>query len=445
MLSLLSTCSNEMPEPFDLVITNVNLIDGTGSPLQSEVNVYIKDGRIQAINKNNLQQTANLIDGSGKYLMPGLFDCHVHTTSFNEAFPKFMHYGVTAIFITGGSTCSDEYYANMREIGSQDSIPAPRVFHTSQHFTMEGRHPVKTYASSNWIKDETVFFLTDTLQIKQIVRKVAQQPIQGIKLTIEDGPAPPFVERIPQEFVNAVVREANKFDLPVFAHSSDNEEFLMAIRGGVKNHVHFVGIDIDWDNPAHLSAMQTVKERSGSIITTLMIDKSFIYPLHPEWLEIPAFNVVYPLNDLRTMVNPGTIRFAKMMAENIRREFGLDTLTLKGLTSPQTEDIQRALDMEVNMVLGTDTGNRFIFPGYSLHEEMQLLEIGGMKPLDILRMGTLNAARMLNVDDSLGTLRPGKLADMILLNENPLESIKNTLEINTVFKNGIIQSRLNSN
>ncbi|MGH1364571.1 MAG: amidohydrolase family protein [Calditrichia bacterium] len=441
MFSLLFFCSSNPPATFDLIITNVNLIDGTGNPLQSGMNVLIQNGKIRAITKISSQQTTNRIDGTGKYLMPGLFDGHVHTTDFQKTFPKLMHYGVTSVFVPGGSTCSVEFYTGMRAMGSQDSIPAPRVFHTSQHFTMEGKHPVKTYANSNWVKDKTVFFLTDTLQIKQVVQLVAQQPIQGIKLTIEDGPAPPFVERIPQEFVDAVVREAAKHDLPVYAHASDNEEFLMAIKGGAKNHVHFVGIDIDWNNEEHITAMETVRDRNGSIITTLMIDKSFIYPLHPEWLEIPEFNAVYPFKELQTMLTPKNIRFAKMMAEMTKRDYGLDTLTMEALFSPKVEDIQRALDMGVNMVLGTDTGNRFIFHGYSLHEEMQILEEGGMVPMDIIRMGTINAARMLNAEDSLGTLQTGKLADMILLNKNPLESIRNTLEIESVFKNGKVQHR----
>ena len=94
------------------------------------------------------------------------------------------------------------------------------------------------------------------------------------------------------------------------------------------------------------------------------------------------------------------------------------------------------------MVLGTDTGNDFNFPGYSLHEEMQLLEIGGMEPLDIIKMGTLNAAKMMKAQDSLGSIEVGKIANLILLDKNPLESIRNTLEINKVIKNGVVQKRL---
>ncbi|MCB0855146.1 MAG: amidohydrolase family protein [Bacteroidetes bacterium] len=110
--------------------------------------------------------------------------------------------------------------------------------------------------------------------------------------------------------------------------------------------------------------------------------------------------------------------------------------------NPQIADIKFLFDQGINMVLGTDVGNDFIFPGYSLHEEMQILEKGGMPRLDIIKMGTLNAARMVHASDSLGSIEAGKIANLILLDENPLESIENTLAIHKVIKNGVIQERI---
>jgi imidazolonepropionase-like amidohydrolase len=91
--------------------------------------------------------------------------------------------------------------------------------------------------------------------------------------------------------------------------------------------------------------------------------------------------------------------------------------------------------------LGTDSGF-FVLPGYSLHEEMQLFELGGMDQLDIIEMTTLNAAKMMHAQDSLGSIENGKIANMILLDKNPLESINNTLAINKVIKRGVIQKRI---
>ncbi|RKN83049.1 amidohydrolase family protein [Ulvibacterium marinum] len=440
ILLFLSTCAPEENSAFDLVISNVNLIDGTGSGLQKNVNIGIKGNRIVAIDAKELVQKAKVIDGSGKFLIPGLFDCHVHTGSYKKDFPKFIHFGVTSIFITGGGICTNSYYKEMRDMGNQDTLPAPKVFHTSQHFTMEGRHPVKTYGSSRWREGKTVFFLRDTLQIEELVKEVAQHPIQGIKLTIEDGPHPPLVERMPQEFINKVQKEANKNGLEVFVHVSDNVELQMAIDANIRNIVHFTGVDLDFQRDDAL--VNKIYRDSISWVTTLMLDKSFLYPLHPEWIEEQKVQEVYDKSYLMGMEDPGFIFRAKDYVDFMSDYLKTENIELIDVITFQVEDIQELFKNGVNMVLGTDTGNTFVLPGYSLHEEMQLLEMGGMEPLDIIKMGTLNAATMMKAADSLGSIETGKIANMVLLDKNPLETIKNTLEINAVIKNGVVQQRI---
>lgn len=440
ILLFLSTCAPEENSAFDLVISNVNLIDGTGSGLQKNINIGIKGNRIMAISAKELVQKANVIEGSGKFLIPGLFDCHVHTGSYEKDFPKFIHFGVTSIFITGGGICTNSYYKEMRDMGNQDSIPAPKVFHTSQHFTMEGRHPVKTYGSSRWREGKTVFFLRDTLQIEELVKEVAQHPIQGIKLTVEDGPHPPPVERMPQEFINKVQKEADKNGLEVFVHVSDNVELQMAIDANIRNIVHFTGIDLDFQRDEAL--VNKIYRDSVSWVTTLMLDKSFLYPLHPEWIEEQKIQEVYDKGYLMGMEDPGFIFRAKDYVDFMNDYLKTENIELSDVIAFQVEDIQELYRNGVNMVLGTDTGNAFILPGHSLHEEMQLLEMGGMDPLDIIKMGTLNAATMMKAADSLGSIETGKIANMVLLDKNPLETIKNTLEIHTVIKNGVVQQRI---
>ena len=438
-LSVLVACTDSENRQFDLIIANTNLIDGTGKAMQTNVSIYIKDGIIKKINRQEVDGGENVIDGSNKYVMPGLFDCHVHT-SYEEDFPKFIHYGVTSIFVTGGGRCTNDYYKAMRDLGNQDSLPAPRVFHTSQHFTMEGRHPVKTYASPHWVEGETVFYLRDTLQIEALVKEVSSEPILGIKLTIEDGPHPPFVSRMPQRFINKVQKEAERQGLEVFAHVSDNEELVMAVEADIQNLVHFTGVDLDSVSD---SLLQEIYRDSIDWVTTLMLDKSFQYPLYPEWTEVPALREVYGEVDFEAMNSEGYQFRANDYVQFMKEYLKLDTIRLKNTIAFQVEDIQHLLNHGVNMVLGTDTGNTFILPGYALHEEMQLMELGGMDPLLIIKLGTLNAAKMMKVEDKLGSIEVGKIADLIMLNENPLASISNTLTIDRVVKNGKIQERIN--
>jgi len=441
LIILTLACGSKPLAEYDLLIKNVNLIDGTGKQLQKDVFVGIREGKIIDIQKNMFGLPKQTIDGTGKYLIPGLFDCHIHTSDYKRDFPRYVHYGVTSVFITGGSLCTNEYYAEMRQRGEQDSIPAPRVFHTSQHFSMEGRHPSKTYASPNWRDGESIFFLKDTLQIESLVQQVAKQPITGIKLTIEDGPHPPFVERMPQEFIKKTVEEATKHSLEVFAHVSDNVELEMGLDAGVQNYVHWTGIDIDFQKDTLiLKKLDAIKP---SFITTLTIDKGFLYPLFSEWVEAVRKEKVFDESDLAKANDSGYIARSK---ENIRfweYYFQKEDISLTDIASFQVDDIKELQERGINFALGTDTGT-FVLPGYSLHEEMQLFELGGMNQLEIIKMGTLNAAKMMNAQDSLGSIEVGKIADMVLLDKNPLENIENTTSIQTVIKNGVVQKRLNN-
>ena len=112
--------------------------------------------------------------------------------------------------------------------------------------------------------------------------------------------------------------------------------------------------------------------------------------------------------------------------------------TLDGVLAPQIDDLKRLHEEGCNLVIGTDTGNDFIFPGLSMHEEIEIMA-SGFEPIDIIKMATHNAAAMLGVLDEIGTLEAGKRAGMVLLDRNPLEAISNTRSISAVFKNGVVQ------
>jgi len=437
------SCSKSNEETYNIIITNTNLIDGTGSKMKSNKNIYVRDGVIVKIDSGKVSSSNNVIDGTDKYLIPGLFDSHAHTSSYQQDLPIFMHFGVTSIFVTGGSTATNEYYSKIREFGNDTTVSAPRVFHTSQHFISEGSHPVKTYTTSNWIEGETYFTIKDTIQIENLVREVVQQPIKGIKLTIEDGPAPPFIERIPQEFVNKIAEEAKKNNTRVFAHVSDNIELKMAFDAKINDIIHYVGVDIDFERDTEL--LDYLYNNDVSIVTTLMIDKSFLYPLHNDWVKnIETINL-FNQQEVESLRGITQIESAKQYSNMLINEFNIEEPVFENLIISQVQDIKELYENGVNMVIGTDTGNTYIFPGYSVHEEMQLMELGGMQPIDIIKMATHNAAKMLNELDTLGTIETGKIADMILLDKNPLETIKNSLSINIVINDGIVQKRLNTN
>lgn len=418
-------------QPYDLAVTNVTLIDGTGEPEQTGATVLVRNGRIASITTGAFGgEAATVVDGTGRYLMPGLVDAHTHPLLVEGSFDQFVHYGVTSILITGGSTASRENLARVRALSEADTVPSPRVFHTSQHVTMEGRHPVKTYPSPNWVEGETVYYMREASDAERIVEAVADQPIVGIKVTIEDGPEPPFVEMIPVEFVGALVQAAHARGIEVFAHVSSMEGLRVADEAGVDHLVHFVGLNIDWERDAVL--VERLRARDISWVTTLMIDKMFFYPVHPEWLaEVEATGFI-GADEIARLRNG---RSAEESLAILSALYDLPDPTLETVIRPQVEDLRELHRRGFNLVVGTDMGNDFIFPGLSLHEELELLAMG-FAPAELIPMATRNAAIMLGVDDDLGTLEVGKWADMVLLDENPLADIRHTRSIRAVFRGG---------
>lgn len=249
------------------------------------------------------------------------------------------------------------------------------------------------------------------------------------------------MERIPQEFVNKIVKEAKKNETEVFAHVSDKLELSMALNAGIRNIVHYTGIDLDFERDKAL--VDSIYKSNISWVTTMMIDKSFIYALHSDLVaQIEEINL-FDSEEVKMLQDSSVVEEAKQYAKMLENYYGIQNPDLENIIKPYIEEIIILNENGVNMVLGTDTGNRFIFPGYSLHEKMQLMELGGIKPLQIIKMGTHNAAKMLKILDTHGTIEEGKFADTIVLDKNPLESIRNTLTIRTVLNNGKIQQRLN--
>jgi len=302
---------------------------------------------------------------------------------------------------------------------------------------MEGRHPVKTYKSDNWVDGKTVYLLKDTLEIGPLVKKAADNGAIGIKVTIEDGPTPPFVERIPVEYVRKIVNEAKKYDLKVFAHISDNTELRMGLAAGVTDFVHYIGVDL---HKAHDKPLIDTLIRSHvNFVTTFMILKGLVYPSFPQWTDRPEIKTIFAREIENLKGNP---ELPKASKEIFKFFLGREEGSLEDVLKLVAGDLKFLYENGINIALGTDIGQPYIFPGISLHEEMEMMEMLGFDPIDIIKMATHNAAKMLRVLDELRTIEKGKWSDMILLDKNPQASIRNSLTINTIFKAGREQFRL---
>ncbi|MGK7391059.1 MAG: amidohydrolase family protein [Candidatus Cyclobacteriaceae bacterium M2_1C_046] len=434
---------------FDIIITNIDLIDGTGAELQNNVNIYIKDGLIKDILKTKKAHATaeEIIDGEGKYVIPGLFDAHYHFLDYRardmelykEQGQLLTHFGITSILVPNGIIEDlQEFIGFVRT----NKATAPRIFYTSRISTIPGSHPAKGEAANRFKEGLNINYVNDTLDIERIVKEAKEEGAVAVKIVIDDGPFPPLTERMPEEFIEKFSREADKLNIPVFAHVSDMTEVKMAVDNGVDALLH--GAVVNWQKDEQL--IEEMAKKNISWVFTNMIGKALFYPLNPEWLDANEYKVfdqkyMEPLSD-----SVGTK--AEMSRTILSRLLGSDSIPLfESFFKKIMGSNKKILDTGVNLVVGTDTGGSspYILPGISVHEEMKILQISGLDPLDIIKISTLNAAKMIGRSESLGSIEKGKVADLILLQNNPLEDIANTLSIHEVIKDGVIQEKIEMN
>ena len=436
----------QKPDIADLAITNVTLIDGTGSAAKENVTILIKDGRFLEITESQEITTAEIMDGTGKYGIPGLFDNHVHlgydSSKFQRQMNQFLHFGVTTILVPGADNRKLlDFKAKVKE----ENLSAPNIYHTSLMTTIEGAHPIKTYASSNYIEGKNINIIREVGDIKGMVEQAVEDDAIAMKLMIEDGPMPPFIKRIPEEFVSEVSKRARDADLQFFAHVSDMYEVKTAVNNGADALMHFMGVQIDWNSESDLDAVRKIAENEISWVTTSMIGKSFYYPLNKEWIQNDQFKVYDPdqIGYFGDVDGSQAIESKQILTALFRSE---QIPPMQTIMAPGMRSLKKIHDMGGNIVVGSDVrGRPYILPGISMHEEMEILALGGFSPEQIIQCATLNAARMLQIEDNHGSVEKGKYADLVLLSQNPLDDISNTLSIELVLKEGIPQNRIEKN
>lgn len=424
----------------DLLIKNITLIDGTGNSELYNQNIYIKEGRILKIDTlTNYSTTDTIIDGSGKYLIPGLFDNHIHLSQdYERRLKQFIHFGVTNVFIPGGSKSPYTTLQLIDSLENHNLITAPKIWYTSPSVTMENAHPAKTQPETNWDDGENIYFLKDGSSIPKIVSDAKANGAIGIKVIIEDGPAPPLIKRIDTLLIRKLADEAHVNNLILVSHVSDMEEVRMSVENGVDAIMHGA-TDLDWE--ADFDLLMKIRSKNISWVSTLNMGYGFIdYPLHPEWLDSKEWEVFdIEREDLKAQQDR-----AKQAAIGILKGyFKMEPEDWENHRNKTLAKINKLDSLGINIVIGTDTGTpAYNVSGLGAHEEMQHHQKGGMNSLRIIKCATHNAAKMLGVQDDYGTIETGKYGNMIILNESPLEDISNTLTIDIVIKNGDVQERI---
>lgn len=416
-----------------LIIENATLIDGTGRQPVAHTSTLIKDNRIEQIVRGNfppeIRQKAEVIDATGKFLLPGLIDTHIHLRGGRiedivghrkvkdsrkegiTALHSYLYSGVTTIYDAGNNP---DFIFNLRKEERAGKIVSPRIFATGGIVTYPGSHGSFEGATlvDSWPE-----------AIPLLDQHIARQP-DILKLTFEERGwgARPMIPLLPVDLMEKIIHYYNDRGIRTVVHTSNERRARQAIFAGIDSLAHPIISGPITDEFAQLMGAKRVP-----MSTTLTIGENYSrLAEHPEYLDQPLYRATYNAEEIERL------KTEKRKEYNDR----VWTWWMKIMTPVAQENLRKIHAAGGVLALGTDQSI-----GPAVHREMELLVDAGIPNLEVLRIATLNAATLLGKESELGSVEEAKLADLLLLDGDPLQDIDNAKRINLVIKGGKIIDR----
>ncbi len=432
-----------------LILNHVTVVNPTTSSPRRDVSVTIVGDRIRSITPySHARGTADVVtvDAEGKFLIAGLWDMHVHALSKNQPdrfFPMFVANGVTGIRDMGGDIPLEQIGRLRKEI-SNGSRLGPEVYAAGP--ILEGEHPfwpfsvsVKDQAEAHRVVSELIKEGADFLKV---YNTLSREAYLAIALEAKDARVP-FVGHIPNSLTPAEASDLGQksiehlWGIPLYL-SSDPEQLKQMSAEADNADDPKTARDLFYRvNQAILSSYDSKK--AGTLFEKFVQNGTW---------QCPTLVV---LRSYASIHDPN-------LRENPRNAYIPDELrkfwdSMGGVPDPRNDDIQLRLfahDIEivramhslgVPLLAGTDTPNPYTYPGFSLHEELQFLVSAGLSPAEALQTATLRAAEFLGIQRDFGSVEAGKVANLVLLDANPADDIRNTEKIRAVILRGKFLSR----
>ncbi len=377
------------PTPPPVLLRRVRLLDFATGGFGPETSLFIDSGRIRWVGPgvgHRFPRGTVAIDVAGRFAIPGLFDMHAHLSHRQSSFQEaFVAYGVTSVRVPGA--WHNTWLNSLAEHGEAASDPVPRYFWAA---FFEGLPPIAGDAD---------ILIENADEARTYVRRAKDWGADFVKV----------YPSLSWPLQRAVAEEASELGLPVAGHGTSAEEVVRSVILGYAVLEHSTRL-FD-DGLRMLAAAGTRLDPTVGVrgISLLLLDE-------PERLADAK---------LRAFVPKGCRTFPPISPQ--------ETLSQRNLVAEWLANTHEAHRRGVKLHAGTDFGCLY---GVSLHWELEFFVQAGLAPLEVLRIATKEAAAAVGTGHDLGTLEVGKLADIVLLDANPLDDIKHTQTIWRVIKGG---------
>jgi imidazolonepropionase-like amidohydrolase len=393
----------------DVAFVGARIIDGSGAPPMTDAAIVVQNGRITAIGPSkttSIPAGATRVDLKGKTMMPGLINAHGHITDVRgmKASPEFYtpehikdqlrlyaRYGVTTVFSLGGD--------GPASVQVRDEKPAgvARLFVAG---------PVVT--------------ATDPAAARRAVDEVKAMKADLAKIRVDDNLG--TAKKMPAEAYRAVIDQAHKQGLKLAAHIfylQDAKDILSAGGDFIAHSVRDLPVDREF--------IDQLKSRDICVCPTLMREVStFVYASRPSFLDDPFF---------KRYAEPAVVEGVQTPQHQASNQTPAATRYKTALEVAKA-NLKRLKDAGIRIAMGTDTGPVARVQGYFEHLELEHMVSSGLTPMQVIVAATSDAARCMNVADRIGTLKAGLEADFLVLGQNPLDDIRNTHTIESIWVRG---------
>jgi imidazolonepropionase-like amidohydrolase len=407
LIAAITSRSADQPVPADAgqAFIGARIIDGSGRPTLEHATLFIRNGRIEAVGvKVKLPRGVQKIDATGKTIIPGLINAHGHINDLSQL-GIYLRDGITTVQSLGG--------AKEVELREQNARAAPGA---APHLYIAGL-----------IQDSTAIpgavAVTTPEQARQSVDDLIRNKPDFVKVRVDDFRG--ARAKMPPEVYQAVIDEAHKNGFRTAAHIVYLDDAKGVLLAGVDYIAHSVR-DQDVD-PEFIDLM---KKRDVSYCPTLTREVAvFAYSETPAFFSDPFFLREADPAEIARMSDP---KHQEAVRNDASAQWYKEHLPVA------MRNLKTLSDAGINIAMGTDSGGGpGRFQGYFEHLELEYEVKAGLTPMQALVTATSGSAKALNISKDAGTLEKGKWADFVVLTANPLDDIRNTRKIESVWIGGV--------